>query len=101
MNILVTGACGLLGSHIITTLAHRHKISGVDRHPWWRGDSADIVQADLSDLNVLKDVIDRQQPDVIVHCAGSSDVDACEQNPANAYFGNVEISRRLVESASQ
>src|SRR5436190_92566 len=99
MNVLVTGACGLLGAHVVARLGPRHNVVGVDRHPWWGDQPADILHGDLADTGFLKGALAHHTPELIVHCAGMVDVDACERNPGDAHFSNVEITRRLLACA--
>lgn len=100
MKILITGSCGLLGAHLMALLSKRHEVTGVDRHPWWGDKSAKIVIGDLTVPGLIPEIVDRIAPDVIVHCAAMTNVDACEQNPGLAYTYNAEITRRFVQAVS-
>jgi dTDP-4-dehydrorhamnose reductase len=101
MKVVVTGACGLLGAHVASGLANAHDVVGIDRHPWWGGRPVEILRGDLADAEFVQDTIARQAPELIVHCAGSADVDAFERNPEQAYFVNVELPRRLLAAAPE
>ena len=40
-------------------------------------------------------------PDLIVHTAGMTNVDECENNPKIAYFVNAEISKNIADCAAK
>lgn len=100
MKILVTGACGLLGSHLTASLSHRYEVVGVDRHPWWGDKPQEIVLGELAAPDCARSIVARVAPDVLIHCAALANVEACEQDPVLAYTVNAEITQRLVEAVS-
>lgn len=100
MKILVTGASGLLGAHLMAVLSRRHEVVGVDRHPWWGDRSADVRLADLTEPQAVADVVASVAPDVVVHCAGLVSVDACERDPGLAYRSNAGITGTLARSVA-
>jgi len=73
MKMLVTGADGNVGSYVPDVL----------------GKDYDLVLTDVStwDIRVMPDWV-RDRPDVILHLAAATDVDACEQNPEWAHAVN-------------
>ena len=77
MNILVTGANGLLGSSVMTELRRRgHHGIAVGRAPQCRStDAAAYVQADLCDASAVQALFVGVQPDAVIHCAAWTDVD--------------------------
>ena len=86
MKVLVTGACGLLGAHLTAALgAGGYDVVGLDRHPWWGDQPANVHICDLTMPGLITDMVESVRPDVLVHCAAMVNVDACEQNPALAY----------------
>ena len=85
---LVTGAGGLLGRHIIEQL---------------RGSGWQTIALAHSDLDITRptDVsraIEQEAPSVVVNCAVTGDVDACEREQAWAYAVN-EKGPRLLAAA--
>src|SRR5262245_26684397 len=96
MNVLVTGACGLLGAHLSMHLSCRHRVTGIDRHPWWGDKPLEVLQGDLRDNTFVETVFAAFMPDVVIHCAAVADVDACERNSAVAYEINAGVTQNLV-----
>jgi dTDP-4-dehydrorhamnose reductase len=104
VNILVTGANGLLGSRLCAQLASRgHAVLGAGRGPLrvaaerWR-----YAEIDLTRAEAAISLLDHSRPDVIVNCAAMTDVDGCERDPWQAFVANAEVPARLArESASR
>ena len=98
MKILVTGAGGLLGAHLVASLSRRHDLVGVDRHPWWGDEPAQWVSADLEEPGLLERTVRAVSPEAVIHCAAMVHVDACERDRASAYVANVVITRNLLRA---
>ena len=98
-NVLITGACGLLGAHLMASLSRRYEVRGVDRHPWWGDEPQDILLGDLESPEFLRDMVEATAPSILIHCAALANVDACEQDPARAHASHVLLTRRLVQAA--
>jgi dTDP-4-dehydrorhamnose reductase len=99
LKILVTGASGLLGAHLMAGLSRNQDVVGIDRHPWWGTCPLPLVHGDLSDPDFLPEVIERERPDVLMHCAANVSVDACEEDPVRAYTDNADLTRRVARAA--
>jgi dTDP-4-dehydrorhamnose reductase len=89
MKIVVTGAAGLVGSHLATRLAREHEVLAL-KH----GD------LDITDQHAVHQCIADTKPDVILNCAVLQ-VDDCEKDPAKAQAVNAEGPRNLAEAASE
>jgi dTDP-4-dehydrorhamnose reductase len=91
MRILVTGAGGLLGSHLVPYLRRRgHDVIALAR----TGEAQ--VHADLVDVANTAAVLASLAPEAIVNLAGITNVDDCERDPQAAFHGNVRIVESLV-----
>ena len=101
MNVLVTGACGLLGAHLMTAFGRRHTVLGVDRHPWWGDQPATLLQGDLCDARVIDTAVKQVRPDLLLHCAGWVNVEACERDPKGAFAANTEMTRDIVRAVGR
>lgn len=71
MKICVTGYNGRLGNELVS----RYGLIPMD--------------CDLSRKDSTSNFIRKHNPDVIIHCAGKTDVDWCEKNLKMAYMNNV------------
>ena len=54
---------------------------------------------DLDDEDAIRALFEREQPSLIVNCAGVCDVGTCEQSPEFAHIVNVVGTRMLLEYA--
>ncbi|MBR6273708.1 MAG: dTDP-4-dehydrorhamnose reductase [Lachnospiraceae bacterium] len=74
MKIFVTGACGQLGHDVINAAKARgHEAVGSDIFQ-----DTEYVSLDITDREAVNSVIAEIKPDVIVHCAAWTAVDAAE-----------------------
>ena len=89
MKILVTGAAGLVGSHMSHALARDHDVLALKR--------SDL---DISDRDAVHRYLSAVKPSLIVNCAVMQ-VDECEQNPSKAQAVNVAGARFLAAAASR
>jgi dTDP-4-dehydrorhamnose reductase len=95
-TVLVTGATGLLGTALCSVLARgRHRVIRHGRTPYGDGHPA----FPLEQLDQIEPAIRQGRPDWIVHAAGNTSVDACEQDPAAARRLHVEASAELARAA--
>ena len=85
MRILVTGARGQLGCDVIKELAARgHEGIGADLKAQAEGAAEDtpgisFVKMDITDREEVHALITREKPDVVIHCAAWTAVDAAEE----------------------
>lgn len=106
MKILITGANGLLGQHLVKllldTTAHDIIATG-------KGEPRYIVQdsrlhyyaLDITDGMAVHLLFEKLLPDTIVHCAALTQADECELNPIKAWEINVTATRFIVDAAKK
>ncbi|HEU5071308.1 MAG TPA: SDR family oxidoreductase [Verrucomicrobiae bacterium] len=84
----VTGAGGLIGSHLVSTqkLASDWKVVGLTR-----------AELDLTDADAVIRRFHAESPALVIHCAANSSSVECEKTPALARVQNVEVTARLAE----
>jgi dTDP-4-dehydrorhamnose reductase len=105
LRILITGSNGLLGQKLIAALRNDPEVQliatsrGEDRSPQPLGEryqSMDItVQADVDA------VFDATTPDVVIHTAAMTNVDACELDPEACQLQNVTATQYLVNASKR
>ena len=90
MKVLITGATGLLGGSLVTSLADAgYRIL---RHGYSK--TADF-NGDLTDPVASARLLTEADPDMVVNLAALTQVDACEADPQRAYLLNVRTVQNL------
>ncbi|WP_375760002.1 SDR family oxidoreductase [Corallococcus exercitus] len=89
-RFVVTGANGLVGRRACAQLAARgHAVVGLGRGPRRVAGAFDYETLDLTYAPDVAPVLTRLSPEVVLHCASMTEVDACEKAPEAAYAANV------------
>ncbi len=82
MKVLITGAGGMLGAEITERFRQAgHAVIPTGRKP-------SLVPMDITNPQQVRAVFDQYQPEVVIHCAAMTSVDACERQPQRAYQVN-------------
>ncbi len=103
MRILITGSNGLLGQKLVSALRNDASVKliatsrGEDRTP----DPGDYLYLplDCTDQTAVHRAFDEAHPDVVIHTAAMTNVDACELDPVNCRLQNVTAVEHLVAAA--
>jgi dTDP-4-dehydrorhamnose reductase len=102
MRILVTGACGRLGSYLMARLAlGAHDVIGSGRRQpetWSWGQFQPLDLADPAGVAVALSLTD---PEVVIHLAAISSADLVRRDPGGAWKINVEGTRLLSDWTSR
>jgi len=99
-KVLITGGSGLLAvnwalsirdQYVVTLLLHHKKIS-------LPGVNTDTVS--LNSLDECLSVLDKYQPDIVIHTAGLTNVEECEFNIILAQEVNVDLAQNIATACS-
>lgn len=101
MNILITGGTGLLGTHLALFLRDKYKVTIVKNLKNTLIDGINSIAIDFFSISDVVKNIETVDPDLIINCAGITNVDLCEKNPRLAHFVNGEIPKVLSKIAYQ
>ncbi len=80
MRIGVTGASGMLGKALLSQLSKSHQIFATSRNAGIQGKNIKWDCFDLTNLDLLKIWLNKNDLDIVIHCAAIVDVDFCEEN---------------------
>ncbi len=97
MRVLITGVGGLLGAHLASAFGNTHEVMGIDRNPSWGKLPIRSSCGDLTDSKFLDRVMGDFAPELLIHCAAITDVDACEKNDRMAYAVNADATETLAK----
>ena len=90
MRFLVTGSNGLVGSRVCALLERAgHEVVGLGKGPRRTPLHHAYVECDLTDERRLSGALEAAAPEVIIHPASMTEVDACERDPEQAFAVNV------------
>lgn len=87
LNVLVTGARGQLGQ----------ALSALELDSSIQFSFYSKEQLDITDLDQVRLVVQKQTPDIVVNCAAYTAVDRAEREPERAYLVNEQGVKHLVE----
>lgn len=104
LNVLVTGGAGYIGSHAVLALIDAgHQPVVIDNlitgFRWAVAEEAIFVEGDISDADLVGNIIKTHAIDAIMHFAGSVVVPESVDNPLKYYDNNTAKSRSLIASA--
>jgi len=104
MKILITGAAGFIGSHLVEQLKE-HEIYAIIKHsvrPPELPDYINPITADLLDIHSLKKAVAMSQPEIVVHLAAMTPVRYSFNNPfiyaQTNYIGTMNMVHVSLES---
>lgn len=110
MKILITGSKGQLGNELQSIIKTGKAEVGVISDELKNSTvvALDVEDLDITNLEVVKEVLNREKPDVVINCAAATNVDGCESNedlafkinalgPRNLAMVSEEIGAKLVQ----
>jgi dTDP-4-dehydrorhamnose reductase len=88
MQILVTGANGMLGGDLVPLLAARYEVRACGH-----------ADCDITDQVAVSRVFAEFSPQLIINCAAMADVDGCEREPVSAMAVNARGAGNVARAA--
>lgn len=96
MNLLITGASGLLGTKLCQLAVERNHetYASYGQHKPLCGTPLEL---NILDPRAQRQAFDKIKPDAVVHAAALTDVDKCEMEKQLAWKTNVEATENLAQ----
>ncbi|MFN9711157.1 MAG: SDR family oxidoreductase [Bacteroidota bacterium] len=107
MKILITGANGLVGQHLIRLLVEEGKFEifaigkGTSRISFGKSSGVHYYDNDLVNFKKTENLIDKIAPHIIVHAAAMSQPNECAAHPDECWKVNVGATRSLLRASER
>jgi len=92
-KILITGGSGYVGRNLISNLQNKYNIASIGRRFLH---FRNYFVCDITNIANLKKIMDQVRPNVIIHCAGISNLTFCEEHPDIAWEINFEGTKNII-----
>lgn len=98
-KIVVTGAGGFVGSHLIRHLISSPSLEGLAMFHRRGVTISGILkrQIDLTEVRTIRECLESFSPDWIIHLAALSDANLCQIDPERSWAQNVLATRNLID----
>lgn len=100
-KILITGGSGLLALNFAIYKKNEWEIYLVLNSKSVSIDGVVTLKLNLDSLDDVEEMIESIRPDYIIHTAGLTSVEQCEDNRANARISNVITTRNIAKAAGK
>jgi len=90
----------MLGSSLCWLYLKKHDVYALHRNKKCFTTCTTDHSLDLRDFPKIQTLFNQIKPDLLIHCAGLTSVDGCEQEPALAYETNVKVCENLALACS-
>ncbi|MBF2063100.1 MAG: NAD(P)-dependent oxidoreductase [Calothrix sp. C42_A2020_038] len=94
-KLLITGASGFLGWHIIQAGCKDYEVYGTYNSHALEVNGASLFKANLSDFQELKQIFTTIKPDAVIHTAALSQPNYCQNHPEESHAINVIASANI------
>ena len=100
MNILTTGAAGMLGTSLVPIyVAAGHNVIATDidlmnPEPWGPG-APRLERLDVRERDAVRDAFDDARPDLVLHLAAETSLEVCDDDPDHAYLTNTVATKYI------
>lgn len=94
-EILIIGASGLLGQHLLNEAEARHcSVTGT----YFSEEVAGLVRLDIQDAYAVDTIIRRTRPDIVMLSAAMTSIGECEKNRSQAQSVNAEAPLEVAKT---
>jgi dTDP-4-dehydrorhamnose reductase len=97
-RLLVIGARGFLGSHVVRSAAERFEVMRGDRGS---GQEPGTVSVDVSERASVDRAFEQARPDAVALLAAISDIDVCQASPDLAYATNARGAQHVAQASAR
>jgi dTDP-4-dehydrorhamnose reductase len=101
MKLVITGANGMLGSSLCRNYHKKHEVYALHRDKECLVSCTNSYRFDLLKVQKVNSVVNKINPDLMIHCAGLIDMDKCEKEPEKAFDFNVAFTDDIVRSCTE
>ena len=100
--LVVTGASGLLGANLLSVAPNRgYQAVGLCNAHHIHIPGLSVFAQDLTDFDATRQMLLRLAPTAIVHCAAATNVDWCQDHPAETDRINIQVPSALAAIAAE
>lgn len=100
MRLLITGGSGLLGSRVTKLAMQEHKVTATYNRSKIEADYP-LMPLDITDGEDVLSLVNKLNPDAIIHCAALTNVDYCEDHKEEAMLVNARATGYLSEACER
>lgn len=101
-SILVTGATGFIGEHLVRSLGGTNQsVVGLGHQHSLTVPGISIVQLDLGRSDEIDPLVEKVRPSVVFHCAAETNAAYCQQHADEARSSIVKATENLVAAVRQ
>lgn len=86
MKIVITGVGGFVGTRLYAYLRANHEVIGLSHE-----------EMDITNFEIVKNILVKLDPDILIHCAAISDIELCEREKEHSYQINVTGTKNICE----
>jgi dTDP-4-dehydrorhamnose reductase len=94
-KLLITGASGFLGWHIIQVGREQYEVYATYNSHTLEVPGASLFKANLSNFQELKQIFTNIKPDAVIHTAALSQPNYCQSHPEESHAINVTASANI------
>ena len=104
MKVLVTGANGFTGQHLVKTLVNKgFEVIATSRNESKLTSYSNLTyyNCELTDVRNVENLFDLTRPDAVIHTAAMSKPDECAANPELCKANNIQATQYLLSAATK